>query len=99
MPTSPKRDQMDALAAYWQSKASPNDQEPQHGGRRLRPGGQPIGKECGSADMLSKLQIQSPMWDRSGMTHHRLAIRPSLTHYDVNVSPTLSQAVIPFLGA
>jgi hypothetical protein len=49
--------------------------------------------------MLGKLQIQSPMWDRSGMMHHRLAIRPSLTHYDVNVSPTLSQAVIPFLGA
>lgn len=38
-------------------------------------------------------------WDRSGMTHHRLAILPGLTHYDINVSPTLSQAVIPFLGA
>jgi pimeloyl-ACP methyl ester carboxylesterase len=36
-------------------------------------------------------------WDRSGMTHHRLAILPGLTHYDINVSPTLSQAVIPFL--
>ncbi len=31
------------------------------------------------------------------MTHHRLAILPGLTHYDINVSPTLSQAVIPFL--
>ena len=36
-------------------------------------------------------------WDRSGMTHHRLAILPGLTHYDINVSPRLSQAVIPFL--
>jgi pimeloyl-ACP methyl ester carboxylesterase len=36
-------------------------------------------------------------WDRSGMTHHRLAVVPGLTHYDINVSPTLSQAVIPFL--
>ena len=38
-------------------------------------------------------------WDRSGMTHHRLAILPGLTHYDINLSPTLSQAVIPFLDA
>jgi pimeloyl-ACP methyl ester carboxylesterase len=37
-------------------------------------------------------------WDRSGMTHHRLAILPGLTHYDINVSPALSQTVIPFLG-
>ena len=36
-------------------------------------------------------------WDRSGMTHHRLAVLPGLTHYDINVSPTLSQIVIPFL--
>jgi len=36
-------------------------------------------------------------WDRSGMTQHRLAILPGLTHYDINVSPTLSQSVIPFL--
>jgi len=36
-------------------------------------------------------------WDRSGMTHHRLAILPGVTHYDVNVSPALSAAVIPFL--
>jgi hypothetical protein len=36
-------------------------------------------------------------WDRSGMTKHRLAILPGLTHYDINVSPTLAQAVIPFL--
>ena len=36
-------------------------------------------------------------WDRSGMTHHRLAILPGLTHYDINLSPALSQAVVPFL--
>jgi pimeloyl-ACP methyl ester carboxylesterase len=36
-------------------------------------------------------------WDRSGMTQHRLAVLPGLTHYDINVSPALSQTVIPFL--
>jgi pimeloyl-ACP methyl ester carboxylesterase len=36
-------------------------------------------------------------WDRSGMTHHRLAILPGVTHYDINVVPALSEAVIPFL--
>ena len=36
-------------------------------------------------------------WDRSGMTHHRLAVLPGLTHYDINMSPTLAQAIIPFL--
>jgi len=36
-------------------------------------------------------------FDRSGMTRHRLAILPSVTHYDINVSPALSAAVIPFL--
>src|SRR5438445_4862410 len=36
-------------------------------------------------------------WDRSGMTQHRLAILPGLTHYDINVAPALSAAVIPFL--
>jgi pimeloyl-ACP methyl ester carboxylesterase len=36
-------------------------------------------------------------WDRAGVTHHRLAILPGLTHYDINVSPTLAQAVVPFL--
>lgn len=36
-------------------------------------------------------------WDRSGMTHHRLAVLPGLTHYDINVSPTLAQTIIPFL--
>ena len=37
-------------------------------------------------------------WDRSGMTHHRLAILPGLTHYDINLSTALSEAVIPFLN-
>lgn len=36
-------------------------------------------------------------WDRSGMTHHRLAILPGVTHYDINVVPALSATVIPFL--
>jgi len=36
-------------------------------------------------------------WDRSGMTHHRLAVLPGLTHYDINMAPALSAAVIPFL--
>jgi len=36
-------------------------------------------------------------WDRSGMTLHRLAILPGVTHYDINVVPALSAAVIPFL--
>jgi pimeloyl-ACP methyl ester carboxylesterase len=38
-------------------------------------------------------------WDRSGMTPHRLAILPGVTHYDINVAPALAQAVIPFLDA
>jgi pimeloyl-ACP methyl ester carboxylesterase len=36
-------------------------------------------------------------WDRSGMTHHRLAILPGVTHYDINVHPALPAAVLPFL--
>ena len=36
-------------------------------------------------------------WDRSGMTQHRLAILPGVTHYDINVVPALAEAVIPFL--
>lgn len=37
-------------------------------------------------------------WDRSGMTRHRLAVLPGVTHYDINVSPQLPAAVIPFLN-
>ncbi len=36
-------------------------------------------------------------FDRSGMTSHRLAILPGVTHYDIDVVPALSAAVIPFL--
>jgi pimeloyl-ACP methyl ester carboxylesterase len=36
-------------------------------------------------------------WDRSGMTQHRLAVLPGVTHYDINVAPSLPAAVIPFL--
>jgi pimeloyl-ACP methyl ester carboxylesterase len=36
-------------------------------------------------------------FDRSGMTPHRLAILPGVTHYDINVSPALAAAAIPFL--
>jgi pimeloyl-ACP methyl ester carboxylesterase len=36
-------------------------------------------------------------WDKSGMTHHRLAILPGATHYDINVFPALSATIIPFL--
>ena len=38
-------------------------------------------------------------WDHSGMTRHRLAVLPGLTHYDINVSPALAQTVIPFLDS
>ena len=38
-------------------------------------------------------------WDRSGMTRHRLAILPGLTHYDINAAPALAQTGIPFLDA
>jgi pimeloyl-ACP methyl ester carboxylesterase len=37
-------------------------------------------------------------WDHSGMTHHRLAVLPGATHYDINAVPALSAAVIPFLA-
>jgi hypothetical protein len=36
-------------------------------------------------------------FDRSGMTQHRLAILPGVTHYDINVSPKLATAVSWFL--
>lgn len=36
-------------------------------------------------------------WDRSGMTQHRLAILPGVTHYDINVSSMLATAVAGFL--
>jgi pimeloyl-ACP methyl ester carboxylesterase len=36
-------------------------------------------------------------FDGLGMTRHRLAILPGATHYDINLSPALPQAVIPFV--
>ncbi len=36
-------------------------------------------------------------WDMSGMTQHRLAVLPGVTHYDMNVRPELAQTVLPFL--
>lgn len=36
-------------------------------------------------------------WDRSGMTPHRLAILPGVTHYDIHVSPQLARSVASFL--
>lgn len=36
-------------------------------------------------------------WDRSGMTKHRLAILPGVTHYDINVSPKLAAVAAGFL--
>jgi pimeloyl-ACP methyl ester carboxylesterase len=36
-------------------------------------------------------------FDHSGMTPHRLAILPGVTHYDINIVPALSAAVVPFL--
>jgi pimeloyl-ACP methyl ester carboxylesterase len=36
-------------------------------------------------------------WDRSGMTKHRLAILPGLTHYDIDVAPALATTAASFL--
>ncbi|GHF46900.1 pimeloyl-ACP methyl ester carboxylesterase [Deinococcus metalli] len=38
-------------------------------------------------------------WDGSGMTPHRLAILPGVTHYDIFTSPLLPAVVQPFLDA
>ena len=43
--------------------------------------------------------LRDANWDRTGMTPHRLAILPGVTHYDMNVVPALAQTVIPFLDA
>ena len=37
-------------------------------------------------------------WDGSGVTKHRLAVLPGVTHYDMDVRPELAQAVLPFLA-
>jgi pimeloyl-ACP methyl ester carboxylesterase len=36
-------------------------------------------------------------WDNSGLTKHRLAILPGVTHYNMAESPLLFAAVAPFL--
>jgi pimeloyl-ACP methyl ester carboxylesterase len=41
--------------------------------------------------------LRDASWDGSGVTQHRLAVLPGVTHYDINVVPALSAAVIPFL--
>ena len=33
------------------------------------------------------------------MTHHRLAVLPGITHYDILAGPALMSAVVPFLDA
>jgi hypothetical protein len=38
-------------------------------------------------------------WDGSGMTRHRPAILPGVTHDDINVAPSLPAVVLPFLDA
>lgn len=38
-------------------------------------------------------------WDRSGMTPHRLAVLPDMTHYDIIFSPALGALVVPFIAA
>ncbi len=38
-------------------------------------------------------------WDGSGMSKHRLAILPGMTHYVIFSSPELASTVIPFLDA
>jgi pimeloyl-ACP methyl ester carboxylesterase len=37
------------------------------------------------------------VWDRSGMTRHRVAILPGATHYDIDVTPALATVVATFL--
>jgi len=36
-------------------------------------------------------------WDGSGMTQHRMAILPGVTHYDINVAPSLVPPVVAFV--
>jgi len=41
--------------------------------------------------------LRDAHWDMSGLTQHRLAILPGVTHYDINVAPSLAAAAIGFL--
>jgi len=38
-------------------------------------------------------------WDGSAMSIARLAVLPTLTHYNINIAPQLAETVIPFLDA
>lgn len=38
-------------------------------------------------------------WDGSGMTPHRFAVLPGMTHYQIFMSPVMAEAVVPFLSA
>jgi len=39
------------------------------------------------------------VWDRSGMTHHGLAVLPRATHHDIAVAPALASTVAAYLDA
>jgi pimeloyl-ACP methyl ester carboxylesterase len=41
--------------------------------------------------------LRDASWDRSGITRHRLAILPGVTHYEINAVPALAASVVPFL--
>jgi hypothetical protein len=43
-------------------------------------------------------QAELDVRDRSGITQHRVAILPGVTHYDINVVPALATTVAGFLG-
>lgn len=62
----------------------------------------------GDADAVSPVQAaeffgllgggqRDGVWDRSGVTQHRLAILPDTTHYDLLASPLLPPTVLPFI--
>jgi len=58
-----------------------------------------MGFSLGGAVVLGTgIRQRDAGWDRSGKTHHRLAILPGVPHYDINVAPGLPQAVMPFLA-
>jgi pimeloyl-ACP methyl ester carboxylesterase len=68
----------------------------------------PVMLVAGDADGLSPRHVvecfellggglRDAVWDRSGMTRHRLAILPGVTHYNINVHPLLATSVSSFL--
>jgi pimeloyl-ACP methyl ester carboxylesterase len=69
----------------------------------------PVELVAGDADGLSPAHVaeffallggglRDANWDLSGRTHHRMAILPGATHYDINLRPGLAAAVLPFLA-